>query len=114
MRQTFRCTVSHEYWYTLYNCITAYSEPSWRRPPYNRAPGFESDDDYGYGVGNGFGSLDGGELDGSAWHGRSGGSDELAASSMPMTSEESRRTERLFLCAGCVGGFEGPLHGVRL
>ena len=31
-----------------------------------------------------------------------------------VTSDDARRTERLFLCAGCIGWCECPIHGVRL
>lgn len=30
------------------------------------------------------------------------------------TNDDCRRTDRVFRCAGCVGGFECPLHGRRL
>ncbi len=33
---------------------------------------------------------------------------------MPITSDDARRTARIFRCAGCVGGFECPIHGRRL
>ena len=33
---------------------------------------------------------------------------------VPVTNEDSRRTERVFLCAGCIGGFECSIHGKRL
>ncbi len=33
---------------------------------------------------------------------------------LPMGNEEARRTERIFRCAGCVGGYECSIHGRRL
>ncbi len=120
MRKTFRCVASHEHWYTPYNCITAASDPGWpvRQDSYS-AWGFKMNDHYGYGEGNGFGFLHRGDLDGSAWRGSSsilpsGSSEELMPTSMPMTCEDGRRTERVFRCAGCIGGCECPVHGVRL
>ncbi len=32
----------------------------------------------------------------------------------PMTNCEVRRTDRILRCAGCIGGFECPIHGRRL
>ncbi len=33
---------------------------------------------------------------------------------VPASNEEARRTDRVFRCAGCIGGFECSIHGKRL
>lgn len=37
------------------------------------------------------------------WHG-----------ALSVTNHSARRTERVFLCPGCIGGFECSIHGRRL
>ena len=85
------------------------------------------EDGYGYGLGQGWlrdpnwgghntNDLPDGKGMGDGWGHDSDGS---GASSAPLISllvadSDGRRTERVFLCAGCVGGFECPIHGRRL
>ena len=54
-----------------------------------------------FGVANGFGFGGG--------NGSGPGNDPLHVS-----NDDARRTDRVFHCAGCVGGFECPIHGRRL
>ncbi len=66
----------------------------------------------GFGFGWGQGLLDQGGGGGYGFYGGNGsgpGNDPL-----PITNDECRRTDRLLRCAGCVGGFECPVHGTRL
>ena len=39
---------------------------------------------------------------------------ELRRHFMLAANDDARRTDRVFLCAGCVGGYECSIHGVRL
>ena len=63
---------------------------------------------YSYGDRHGSGGVDGGIV------GFPSGSGIIFDDVFTTTNEDARRTERVFRCAGCVGGFECPIHGVRL
>ncbi len=63
----------------------------------------------GGGLGDGIGDSYGEEM-----HPYGFGEDFIPDQPLPITNEEARRTERLFRCAGCIGGFECPIHGRRL
>ncbi len=79
-----------------------------------------------HGVGDGHGTMEGwglgagyGDDSGQGWgisHTNNGGGAVfgLFLRSVSMTCEDARRTSRIFRCAGCVGGFECPIHGRRL
>ncbi len=60
----------------------------------------------------------GGYENGHGYHdgtfGNHGGNGFTWSMPLPATNHSARRTERVFRCAGCVGGFECPIHGVRL
>ena len=111
-RPTARNVADAEAFTFLYHQITGGNDPI---EPVGDGVG----DGYGYGYGHGLGILGfadgGGHADGHAWghHGAASGG-EICFQVLPMTSDEGRRTERVLLCAGCVGGFECPLHGRRL
>ena len=63
---------------------------------------------YGYGNAGPQGGVDGGIV------GYPSGGGIICADVLTITNADARRTERIFRCAGCVGGFECPIHGVRL
>ncbi len=48
------------------------------------------------------------------WDEGSSGINLCDAMTLPMANEEGRRTERIFRCAGCIGGYECSIHGRRL
>ncbi len=57
---------------------------------------------YGYGAGVGYGNADG--------HDTEMGGEYF----LPVSCAEGPRTTRVFLCAGCIGGYECSIHGRRL
>ncbi len=69
-------------------------------------------DGYGNGLGAGGHMRTGRQL----WRRRrrDGGGFGYGDGVLPMSNEYAARTERLFRCAGCVGGFECSIHGRRL
>ncbi len=64
-------------------------------------------DTWGGGFGTGFGSRDGEA-------GKGYGYGYRYNEPVFATNEAARRSSRIFRCAGCVGGFECPVHGRRL
>ncbi len=116
-KTTLRQATNVEGWTFLYHELTGGNDPI---EPNADGCG----DGYGYGYGHQMGLLDGfgfgygsGQADGHAWgqssgRGSSGGT--ICFQVLPMTHEEGRRTERVFRCAGCIGGFECSIHGSRL
>ena len=88
-------------------------------------------DGYGYGRfgdgesdGHGYGGVGDGDGDGAGdgdgcsannhYHDSGAAYGGRPSGPLPMTRDDRRRTERILRCAGCIGGFECPLHGRRL
>ncbi len=70
-------------------------------------------DGYGWGW-CGAGDIESAYGNGDGNVGHRGGAGFALALVLPVTNHSARRTERLFRCAGCVGGYECSIHGVRL
>ncbi len=68
--------------------------------------GYGDSDGHGIGYGNAYGSGNGDTV--------GNRSTILYEILLPITNEEAPRTERIFRCAGCIGGFECSIHGRRL
>ena len=67
----------------------------------------------GYAGGHGYGPrADGGVDGGNGYY--IDGTGNIGDMPFTVTNDDSRRTERIFRCAGCIGGCECPIHGVRL
>ncbi len=79
----------------------------------SNAPGSGGGDGHGWGNDTPEGDGDGiGDSNGRG--GYSGERYGLGKGILGMTDDMARRTERVFLCAGCIGAYECPIHGRRL
>ncbi len=99
-------------------------------PELGQADGYGWSDRAGSGLSDGYGHEDdpGGDGNGHGWSfGDEGGNGNgpgypdgpsgfpsKYGEALNVTNEESRRTDRIFRCAGCIGGFECSIHGRRL
>ena len=98
-------------------CLTRFHE-SWNDNS-SCIPDFSSGNGYGnltgHGIGYAGGHAYGPRADGGVGEGHYiNGSGYIGNMPFSVTGEDSRRTERVFLCAGCIGGYECSIHGGRL